>query len=65
MNPERLIAEEKNIPEDVVQEIVEQALGAAYKRDTGDREQEVRVAVNLATGAVDIYVEKVAVKDKI
>jgi len=59
----RLIAEEKNLPEDIVQEIVESALAAAYKRDTGDREQEVRVAVNLNTGAVDIYVEKVAVKD--
>jgi N utilization substance protein A len=59
----RLIAEEKNLPEDVVQEIVESALAAAYKRDTGDREQEVRVAVNLNTAAVDIYVEKVAVKD--
>lgn len=54
----RIIAEEKNLPEDVVQEIVEQALAAAYKRDYGEREQEVRVAVNLSTGAVDVYVEK-------
>lgn len=54
----RLIAEEKNLPEELVQEIVEQALAAAYKRDYGDREQEVRVAVNLSTGAVDVYVEK-------
>jgi len=59
----RLIAEEKNLPEDVVQDIVEQALSAAYKRDYGDREQEVRVAVNLNTGAVDVYVEKEVVTD--
>jgi N utilization substance protein A len=58
----RLIAEEKNLPEDVVQEIVESALAAAYKRDYGDREQEVRVAVNLNTGAVDVYVEKEVVE---
>lgn len=58
----RLIAEEKNLPEDVVQEIVETALAAAYKRDYGDREQEVRVAVNLSTGAVDVYVEKEVVE---
>jgi N utilization substance protein A len=58
----RLIAEEKNLPEDVVQEIVESALAAAYKRDYGDREQEVRVAVNLSTGAVDVYVEKEVVE---
>jgi N utilization substance protein A len=58
----RLIAEEKNLPEDTVQEIVESALAAAYKRDYGDREQEVRVAVNLSTGAVDVYVEKEVVE---
>lgn len=54
----KLIAEEKNLPDDMVQEIVEQALSAAYKKDYGDREQAVRVNVNLTTGAVDIYVEK-------
>ncbi len=59
----RLIAEEKNIPEDKIQDIVQQALAAAYKRDYGDREQEVRVAVNLNTGAVDVYVQKEVVKE--
>ena len=58
----RLIAEEKNLAEDIVSEIVEQALAAAYKRDYGDREQEVRVSVNLNTGAVDVFVEKVVVE---
>jgi N utilization substance protein A len=58
----RLIAEEKNLPEDMVQEIVEQALAAAYKRDYGDRDQEVRVAVNLNNGAVDVYVDKEVVE---
>lgn len=58
----KMIAEEKNLPEDLVQEIVESALAAAYKRDYGDREQEVRVAVNLNTGAVDVYVQKEVVE---
>ncbi len=52
------IAEEKNLPEDVVQEAVEQALAAAYRRDYGEREQEVRVTMNLNTGDVDAYVTK-------
>lgn len=58
----RSIAEEKNLPEDTVQEIVEQALAAAYRRDYGDREQEVRVAMNLNTGDVDAYVSKEVVE---
>ena len=52
------IAEEKNLPEEVVKEVVEQALAAAYRRDYGDREQEVRVSMNLQTAEVDAYVQK-------
>lgn len=54
----KAIAEEKNLPEEAVQEIVEQALAAAYRRDFGDREQEVRVTMNLNTGDVDAYIQK-------
>lgn len=54
----RTIAEEKNLPEEVVKEVVEQALAAAYRRDYGDREQEIRVAMNLNTGDVDAYITK-------
>lgn len=52
------IAEEKNLPEGVVKEVVEQALAAAYRRDYGEREQEVRVNMNLQSGEVDAYVMK-------
>lgn len=58
----KAIAEEKNLPEDTVQEVVEQALAAAYRRDYGDREQEVRVTMNLNTGEVDAYVTKEVVE---
>ncbi|HEX8182354.1 MAG TPA: transcription termination factor NusA [Candidatus Saccharimonadales bacterium] len=54
----KAIAEEKNLPEETVQEVVEQALAAAYRRDYGDREQDVRVTMNLNTGDVDAYVQK-------
>lgn len=54
----RAIADEKNLPEDMVREVVEQALAAAYRRDYGEREQEVRVTMNLNSGTVDAYVMK-------
>jgi len=54
----KAIAEEKNLPEDTVKEVVEQALAAAYRRDYGDREQEVRVSMNLNSGEVDAYAMK-------
>ncbi len=58
----KAIAEEKNLPEETVKEVVEQALAAAYRRDYGDREQEVRVTMNLNTGDVDAYVSKEVVE---
>ncbi len=58
----KVIAEEKNLPEDAVQEVVEQALAAAYRRDYGDREQEVRVSMNLNTGDLTAYVTKEVVE---
>lgn len=56
------IANEKNLPEDSVKEVVEQALAAAYRRDFGDREQEVRVNINMKSGDLDIYVGKEVVE---
>ena len=60
----RTIAEEKNLPEETVQEVVEQALAAAYRRDYGDREQEVKISMNLNNGDVDAYITKIVV-DKV
>lgn len=54
----RTIAEEKNLPEDSVKEVVEQALAAAYRRDYGDREQDIRVDMNLNTGDIDVFITK-------
>lgn len=44
------IAEEKNLPEDVVHEAVEQALAAAYRKDFGERDENVTVQLNANTG---------------
>jgi len=60
----RAIAEEKNLSEEQVTDIVQQALAAAWRRDYGDREQEVRVTMNLNTGEVTAYVTKEVV-DKV
>jgi N utilization substance protein A len=59
----RLIADEKNLPEEQVQDIVQQALAAAWRRDYGDREQEVRVNMNLNTGEVSAFVTKTVVDE--
>jgi transcription termination/antitermination protein NusA len=59
----KVIAEEKNLPEEQVQDVVQQALAAAWRRDYGDREQEVRVTMNLNTGDVTAFVTKEIVEE--
>ena len=54
----RQIAEEKNLPEDSVHSIIEQAIAAAWRRDYGAKEQEVRVNLNSNTGLVTVYASK-------
>lgn len=46
------LAEEKNLPEDIVHEAVEQALAAAFRKDFGEREQNVTVRLNQNSGDV-------------
>jgi len=58
----KAIAEEKNLPESVVQDAVEQALAAAWRRDFGDRDQEVRSQINVNTGEVVVFVTKEVVE---
>lgn len=58
----KAIAEEKNLPEAIVQDAVEQALAAAWRRDYGDREQEVRSVINTNNGTVFVYITKEVVE---
>ena len=51
-----VIAEEKNLPEETVLDVVEQAIAAAWRRDNGDREQNVRAILNVNTGIAKVYV---------
>lgn len=58
-----LIAEEKNLPRDIIIETVEAALAAAYKKDYTDKDQEARAALDQETGEVHIYESKAVVAD--
>lgn len=58
----RTIAEEKNLPEEVVMEIIEQAIAAAWRRDNGERDQEVRAELNINDGSATVYVGREVVE---
>ena len=60
----RTIAEEKNLPEETVMEVIEQAIAAAWRRDNGEREQNVRSSLNINNGSATVYVMRDVVEDE-
>ena len=53
----RTIAEEKNLPEEKVLSVIEQAIAAAWRRDNGERDQNVRSELNIVDGTAKVFVE--------
>ncbi len=58
----RTIAEEKNLPEETVLSVIEQAIAAAWRRDNGERDQEVRSELNVKDGTAKVYVSREVVE---
>ena len=52
------ICEEKGVSKDMVLEAISAAIVAAYKKDFGDKEQEVRAELNNDNGEATIYITK-------
>ncbi len=59
----RTIAEEKNLPEETVLEVIEQAIAAAWRRDNGERDQLVRANLNMNNGTAEVSVVKTVVEE--
>lgn len=58
----RTIAEEKNLPEETVLSVIEQAIAAAWRRDNGERDQEVRAELNINKGTAEVFVAREVVE---
>ena len=56
------IAEEKNLPEETVMDVIQQAIAAAWRRDNGERDQEVRSELNVNDGTATVYVGREVVE---
>ncbi|HSH31182.1 MAG TPA: NusA N-terminal domain-containing protein, partial [Candidatus Saccharimonadales bacterium] len=52
------MSDEKGLPREVIIETVEAALAAAYKKDYGDKDQEVRVELDQDSGEPHVMVTK-------
>jgi transcription termination/antitermination protein NusA len=59
----RTIAEEKNLPEATVLSVIEQAIAAAWRRDNGERDQDVRAELNVNDGTANVFVAREVVEE--
>ena len=57
-----MIAAEKKLPKQKLVEIIESALKTAYKKDYGNKDEEVNVHFDLESGELEISVEKTIVE---
>ena len=58
-----IIAEEKGLPKDIVINVIEQAIAAAWRKDNGDRDMNVRAILNTKTGEADVFVAREVIED--
>lgn len=61
----KVIAEEKNLPEEVVLDIIQAAIAAAWRRDNGDKDMNVRAVLNLKNGNAEVFVAREVIEDDV
>lgn len=57
------ISQEKNLSQEKILEAIEQALATAYRRDFGEKTQNIKVKIDLKTGQLEIFDLKTVVKN--
>ena len=58
-----IISEEKGLPRETVLNIIEQAIAAAWRKDSGEREMNVRAVLNTQTGEAEVFVAREVIED--
>ncbi len=60
-----VVAEEKNLPKEVVIDVIEQSIAAAWRKDNGDKDMDVRCELDLNTGEAYVYISRTVVEDDV
>lgn len=61
----KIIAEEKNLPEETVLDIIQMAIAAAWRRDNGEKDMDVRAVLNINDGTAEVFVSREVVEDDV
>ncbi len=61
----QIIAEEKGLPEEAVLDVIQMAIAAAWRKDNGDREMNVRALLDTNSGKATVYVAREVIEDDV
>ena len=59
----KVIAEEKSLPEETVLDVIQMAIAAAWRKDNGDKDMNVRAVLNMNNGNADVFVTRTVVEE--
>ena len=59
----KIIAEEKGLPEETVLDVIQTAIAAAWRRDNGEKEMEVRGELDMNSGTAKVFVSRTVIED--
>ena len=59
----KVIAEEKNLPENTVLDVIQTAIAAAWRREEGDKDMNVRATLNLKNGEAFVFIDREVIED--
>ena len=60
----RLIAEEKGLPEETVLDVIQMAIAAAWRKENGEKDMNVRAVLNTKSGEAIAFIEREIVDDE-
>ena len=60
-----VIAEEKGLPEEAVLDVVQMAIAAAWRKDNGDRDMNVRAILDTNTGKATVFIGREVIEDDV
>ncbi len=61
----KILAEEKNLSEETVLASIETAIAAAWRRENGERDMNVRAVLDVNTGVATVYVMREVIEDEV
>ena len=59
----KVISEEKGLPEETIIDVIQTAIAAAWRRDNGTKDMEVRATLDMNNGTAKVYVSRTVVED--